>query len=319
MSFARIKILSRTIAVLSLSLIALGGFVRATGAGLACPDWPLCYGQIVPPLTYGVTQEFAHRVLASIVGLLTAVLSYVSFASRQSYPYVWRFCQVLLGLLIVQIIFGGLTVTMRLNPIIVTTHLALGTLFFQIVSLLGYEPTSLERLSKEESEVMWIRKVLLLLTVLVFFQIILGGFVGSNGASLACPEFPNCGVTSGGGTTASDHLHRAQQVHMAHRALGFLILVVAVIARYAARKRSTVTKHRLSFILDMVVLQIVVGAFNVYFRIPVSVTVMHLVIAQGILLMSTAALWLDSRWPTVTIKGDQEKYNREQAQVALGS
>ncbi len=111
-------------------LIVLGGVVSSTGSGLACPDWPLCQGQVIPALTPSVLIELAHRVWTIVVTIL--VVSTMLFAwSKYRWPSrVTVFSTLTFILLFGQIILGMITVNTRTLPIAVTSHLALATLVF---------------------------------------------------------------------------------------------------------------------------------------------------------------------------------------------
>src|SRR5437763_1137084 len=109
-------------------LIAVGGSVRIMNAGLACPDWPLCFGQYIPDYHPQVYFEFIHRAMAGLVSLSVAYLDYVVFRSRAPRMLKWT-CVLSLVILAAQIVYGGLTVRMLLSPPIVATHLFLATAF----------------------------------------------------------------------------------------------------------------------------------------------------------------------------------------------
>lgn len=116
-------------------LILLGGYVKAIHAGLACPDWPLCHGQIFPVDQIdnpGVWAEYIHRLVAAVMAICMVILF---FMARKLSAEVNELKNVTLGfviLVIIQSVMGGLTVLYTLHPLIVTGHLGLGTLTFMV-------------------------------------------------------------------------------------------------------------------------------------------------------------------------------------------
>src|SRR6478609_6334297 len=101
---------------LTLGLVTLGGVVHNTGSSLACPDWPLCFGQVFPKMEGGVAVEHSHRLLASLIGLLCIALVVLSFKLRRLDPKIMKLSIVALALVIFQGVLGGVTVIMQLSP-----------------------------------------------------------------------------------------------------------------------------------------------------------------------------------------------------------
>jgi cytochrome c oxidase assembly protein subunit 15 len=118
-------------AVFAYATIVLGGTVRGMGAGLACPDWPLCKGSIVPDLRDPlVAVEYAHRIVAALTSLcllLTMVLALLWYRTELR---LVTLSGLAFGILVAQVGFGALTITSSLDWVVVTIHLALGAATF---------------------------------------------------------------------------------------------------------------------------------------------------------------------------------------------
>ena len=173
------------LAGLTLALMALGSSTRVMNAGLSCPDWPLCFGALMPAeqMNVQVFLEWFHRVVASSVGLIMIAVNVGVYWFRRQLPK-WLPLSALaaLGLVITQGVLGGLTVTELLRFDIVTAHLATGLLFFSTVlaiatCLLPYRGTG---------AVQNLPLFSVIATFCVYFQSILGALVASRWAVHQC-------------------------------------------------------------------------------------------------------------------------------------
>ena len=122
-------------------LIVLGGLVSSTGSGLACPDWPLCNGQLVPALTVSVLIEFTHRVWSILVATLVVATMLFAWKAYRWSAKVTQFSTLTFILLVEQVVLGMVTVRSGTMAIVVTAHLAVATLVF--ASALATAVTSL--------------------------------------------------------------------------------------------------------------------------------------------------------------------------------
>ena len=261
------------IAICTLILIGLGGFVRATGAGLSCPDWPLCYGRVVPQIFHpGVAQEYIHRLAAGTVTLLIVGISFYAWKVRARLPRLWSLSRILLLILSSQIILGGLTVLMRLNPFIVMAHLFFGSLVFVLVASSALEGRFILCKARYAG----------VLLLLVMVQVLLGGFVASSGASLACLDIPFCE-----GKFLPSGASSQQILQMTHRSVGGLILFIAGILTLISSRQERKWFLTISLIL---LLQIALGLLNVVWRIPIPIALAHLIVAE-LLLLTVACLY----------------------------
>ncbi|NJM18928.1 MAG: heme A synthase [Richelia sp. SM1_7_0] len=181
----RIRKLVWKMAIATLILMAIGSATRVMNAGLACPDWPLCYGELVPTkqMNFQVFLEWFHRLDASLIGISAIFLVAMSWWSRRSLPkwLPWA-CTFALFLIVFQGILGGLTVTQLLRFDIVTAHLGTALFFFITLLVIGTALTPY----KATGTVGKLPVISLLASILVYFQSLLGALVGSRWALHQC-------------------------------------------------------------------------------------------------------------------------------------
>lgn len=182
---ARIRRLVWKIAIATLILMAIGSATRVMNAGLACPDWPLCYGELVPTqqMNLQVFLEWFHRLDAALIGISAIALTGLSWWNRRQLtiwlPWASSFA---LGLIVFQGVLGGLTVTELLRFDIVTAHLGTALLFFTTLLVIGTALTPYQG-TGTAGKLPWVG---LLAAVLVYLQSLLGALVGSRWALHQC-------------------------------------------------------------------------------------------------------------------------------------
>jgi len=130
MKLGAFPLLSLATAVSVYILIVIGGLVATNGYGLACPDWPLCNGQVVPTFTTPVIIEYTHRVWTLLVTALVIATTVFAWKKYHWKNRVTKIATLTFILLLGQIILGMITVATRTLPLVVTSHLALATLVF---------------------------------------------------------------------------------------------------------------------------------------------------------------------------------------------
>lgn len=300
--------------LLALLVVTIGAWVRLTDAGLGCPDWPGCYGQLVVPDDYATAatfrgdyaarpleagkawREMIHRYLASTLGLVCVVLAGLAWRNRRDPAQPVAAPLALVALVIFQGLLGMWTVTLLLKPIVVVAHLLGG---FATLALLA----SLGRF--RAADVVTVQKRLRVLGIaaaaMLLVQIALGGWTSANYAALACPDFPTCqtqwwpeiadfgeafvlwrgiGIDYEGGVL--DHPARVA-AHFTHR-LGAIAAAVLVGWFAVALLRRAEARADAAAVLALLLLQLGLGASIVLFGVPLAVAVAHNGIAALLLL-----------------------------------
>jgi len=259
-------------------VIAWGGLVRAEGAGLACPDWPLCNGHVVPAADKLVLIEWGHRLIAAILGfgiLYTAAGAWRWYRRDRT---VLIPAALALLFVVIQILLGGLTVTADLSPQIVSAHLGTSLAVFgsMIVTLAGV--AGVPRHQRASGSLRAFPLVALFGALVTYGLMLTGTYVVGSGAGAACRSWPLCDGLPGGGNLV--------QVHMFHRTA---VLLVGAVVLYTAYWAWQVRRqYRPLFIVAAagVVIygaQALVGAGNIWFGLIPPVQVAHIATA--------AAMW----------------------------
>ncbi|OLD64352.1 MAG: hypothetical protein AUI47_06455 [Acidobacteria bacterium 13_1_40CM_2_68_5] len=270
----------------TLLLLAAGGLVTSTGSGLAVPDWPLSFGTIFPPMTGGVLFEHGHRLVATAVGLMTAVLA-GWFGRRERRGWVRRLAYVAMAAVVAQGLLGGLTVLLRLPPAVSVLHACLAQGFFCVVVVLalatarGFTDGVPARLGRDGAPPLWALGAAT--TGLVYGQLILGAVMRHTGAGLAIPDVPLAF-----GRLVPPILSFEIAVHFAHR-VGALLVAAAVLVlagRVLRRHRARPELLRPALLaVGLVTLQIGLGVAAVLTRLAVLPATAHVVV--GALILAT--------------------------------
>ena len=278
------------------ALLVLGALVRAHGAGLACPDWPLCFGTIAPRMNVQVAFEYSHRALAGSVTLGFAALAALAWLRTRSGDPIRRLLALAAGLLALQILLGALTVWLKLAYWTVTAHLLIGN---STAATFAWTALELRQASRSEPKASGDhqvggggalpaaapreRRALAAVVALLAFQLVLGGLVSSRYAGLACPEWPTC---NGGLWFPS--WRGAVGLHLLHRSNGYLLLVaITGLARICRASPRLARWTRAAE--GIAAAQVAVGIANVLTGIPVELTGLHSALAAALVLTMTGA------------------------------
>ena len=296
--------------ILALIVVILGAYARLADAGLGCPDWPGCYGQLLVPDVVSseyerpldiakAWKEMVHRYAASTLGLAIIVIFIFAALGTTERTQSIRVPAALLLLVGFQGALGMWTVTELVHPGIVTMHLLGGfsttTLIFWLL-LNQRKPIQLNQdISKRD------KIILVVVTVLLAFQIFLGGWTSTNYAALSCGEyFPSCldqmwpdnmdfenafywgplGIDYEFGVLENPARSAIQMVHR----IGALVITGALIGLAFAYKNYTMLRNNIFIILLLLSIQVGLGIINVVMSLPMFAAVMHNAVALGLLL-----------------------------------
>ncbi|HWI13259.1 MAG TPA: COX15/CtaA family protein [Burkholderiales bacterium] len=306
------------VACLAFVVVVVGAYVRLMDAGLGCPDWPGCYGEITPhhasdEIAKAVEQqggtggpvslpkawkEMVHRYLAGSLGLLILSLAVWSWGARSEARRSRFLASSLVVLVALQAALGMWTVTMLLKPVIVTLHLLGGMATLALLTWLALRGSGAAS-GRSLSGVTAVHVVGIAGLLVLVAQIALGGWVSTNYAALACVDFPQCHgqwlpdmdfrhafqlIRELGMTAAGTHLayEALTAIHWTHR-VGALVttVVLGLLALLLVRTRGMLAFGVLLAVL--VAAQVTLGITNILAGLPLPVAVAHNALAALLL------------------------------------
>ncbi len=272
---------------LTFDLMLLGSAVRTMNAGLTCPDWPLCFGKIIPKYHFGVYLEFIHRAIAGLVGIIYFFF-FIQIWRKPQLEKIKIFSLIGFFLLIAQIIMGGLTVLRLLEAFIVTFHLALATAFLFTIFIMK------KILEKKESKIPILKKnklsfyfktTVTLCVLFVFIQIVLGGLVASTYSGSVCIDFPTCNGQY------FPELKGPTGIQMIHRfgayLLATLVVTLFIASLFYSKKIGLTHSQRVitTQIFLLIFTQMFLGVMNLKYLMPPFLSVLHLAVALIIFML----------------------------------
>lgn len=254
-------------------LIAIGGLVRATDSGLGCPDWPRCFGKLVPPPNLHAWIEHSHRLAASVVIVLVGLVTIAAWRSRQPRTVRWATVGAV-AMVLAQALLGAIVIWTKLEADSVTLHLATALALVALLEFVAFRsrwPAADPRRERPRSR--WFVYLTMAGAGLTYAQMLVGSTVTGHDAGLAYPLrvlLPNLSVA-------------AAQLQFAHRLLAMLVGVTIIGIWLQARRTQAMhpTITRLAgYASGLVLLQIVLGAANVSDRLSALTVVPHLAVGS---------------------------------------
>ena len=259
--------------------VTLGGVVRVTDSGLGCPDWPLCYGQIIPPFSVPTMIEYSHRLSASVLSLFVAATTVLAWMHLRDNPVALRSAIAALVLVIVAAILGGITVLTELEWWVVLFHLGIAELL--LASLIVAAISGWNRGRAGEPVFISIpnsatQKLAVAAVVGTFILILSGSYMVGYGAGTSCATWPLCRGSFWPDDAA------AYLIHMGHRYIAALVgLIVLAAAWHVIRTLPDNPPARLAAVGVVLAFaaQIVVGAAVIWTAFGADFKAVHLSVA----------------------------------------
>ncbi|MBV8531283.1 MAG: heme A synthase [Candidatus Eremiobacteraeota bacterium] len=268
----------------ALATLMLGSWTRINGAGLTCPDWPLCHGRLLPSLRDGTFWEWSHRLLAFSVAPLVIALAAVAWRQRHRSAFITPTLALIGALFAVQVFLGAETVRLANAPFSVVLHWATAMALIASLSAMAVfaaasnaDPPSRHAVTPRSASILFV--VTSVTAIVAFATMCVGAYVSSSGAGLACLSIPEC--------AGNVVVHTPGQfVQMLHRfaAAATLICAAGTLALAWAHGSSIRVRAAVGAGAALVCVQVMLGLLNVALRLPMILREAHAVNAALVFL-----------------------------------
>ena len=325
----RLHKLATIAAVITLCVIILGAWVRLSHAGLGCPDWPGCYGELTWPNATGEIEqaneafperpveiekawkEMVHRYLAGSLILLVAWINWVAWRGGNVTKRFKGTATTILAIILFQAALGMWTVTLKLLPAIVMAHLLGGMTTLALLTWLAFRTRKMgadEKLANDPVTVRQYRPWVIAALIVLVGQIALGGWTSANYAALACPDLPKCTGEWLPETNASEAFKVLREIgvdyeggvldqaaratiHLTHRIGAIITLIVMLVTGWRLRS-VPVLRVGANLLLAGICVQFTLGVLNIALLLPLPNAVAHNGVAA---LLIVILIWLLNR------------------------
>lgn len=250
--------------------VMLGSWTRINGAGMTCPDYPLCRGALVPSMGGGTVWEWTHRLLAALLSILVVSVLVKAWQLRREAHFAVPAGSVIALLFGFQVFLGAATVHLANSPASVVWHWGTAMAFVASLAVMAILALSAAQHTPANEQSGLLRGVLLSTSLVAFATMCVGAYVSSSGAGLACVDIPGC----------AGHVvvyTPGQYVQMLHRFIAAACLLFSAAAFGLAWTRGVPTRVRIaaSAGFALVLLQVVLGLLNVALRLPIDLREAH--------------------------------------------
>ncbi len=291
----RFQRLALATAIATYILVVIGGTVRVTDSGLACPDWPTCNGSLVPAFNHHVIIEYTHRLFASLVSVLVIATAAVAWRFFRRDRAIVVLASGAIGLLIAQILLGAVTVKADLPATVVTAHLGNAMLLLGCVTLLTLVSFQRTRaivqpaIGSVAAGTRSFRTAAYVAAAGMFVLLLSGAYVASSGAGTSCSTWPLCNGQ------VIPHGNKYVDIHFTHRVIVVLVTIALIVLAAGARRwlqEEPAVRRQVRDALGFFAVQVLLGALNVWTKLATGVRILHLALATALWVALVVIAWM---------------------------